>query len=169
MAIRLAVNVVQCDLDQPRQLGLDTSPELAEARATCSKDASHLLDDESAVTFHTQVRGAMVGGSPCTEQQRRILSGIVCLAAAGHVVGASPHYGATRLEQRGTSAAWARVSPAGTVEAQKPLATVFICVFLFIVNGPNTGRTVFIFLGLFVLQLRWQEAISNPRCDDTAR
>ena len=105
MSIRLAVNVVQRDLDQPRQLGFDTSPELAKACTTSSIDAPHLLDDEGAVAFHTQVCGTMVGGSPCTEQQRRVLSGVVGLAAAGHVVGACPHYGAARLEQCGTSTA----------------------------------------------------------------
>ena len=42
-------------------------------------------------------------------------------------------------------------------------------MFLFITNGPGTVRTVFLFLGLVVIQIRWKEAISNPRCHHTAR
>ena len=53
VAIRLAVNVVQRDPDHPRQLDLDACPKLAKARTACGEDATHLLDNKSAIPFNT--------------------------------------------------------------------------------------------------------------------
>ena len=67
MAIRLAVDVMQRDPSQPCQLGLDASPELAQARAASGEDATHLLNDKAAVTFNTQMLDAVVCSSSSAE------------------------------------------------------------------------------------------------------
>ena len=154
MTICLPVDGVERGPLHPRQLCLDRDPQLPKPRVARGEDATHLLDDQRAVTLDAQVRDTVVCSSPGAEQQRGVLGRVVGAAAARHVVGASPHYGAAGLEQRSAGAARSRVGPAGTVEAQQPLAGLVFSVFLVVAVTC---------LGLLYLGELWrEETVGNP-------
>ncbi|GMF67387.1 unnamed protein product [Phytophthora fragariaefolia] len=66
------------------------------------------------------MEGSVVDRTLHAKQQRRVLGGVVGLAAAWHVVRAGPRDGPAWLEQRRASSARAGVPAAGAVKAQHP-------------------------------------------------
>ena len=175
MAVGLSVDLVQVHLLQSCQLQRDRGPKAAETPIACGKYATHLLDDEVAITFDPQVRSSVISSSPGTEQQSSVLGRVVRLAAARHVVGASPHHRATGLEQgsTSTSTARARVGPAGTVKPYQPLArrvgTSSSRIINIQKNRATTRVHVFCLRLLVVQNSLWEETVCYPGRHHAAR